>query len=66
MCTTIILEEKDIDIILDALDAKKNALFDSMEFNSDIQNEIDRVRGIFEKASETIKNDFIMAREKTI
>lgn len=66
MCTTITLEEKDIGIILDALDAKKNALLDSMEFDSDKQNELDRIHGIFEKANETIKNNFIMACEKKI
>lgn len=64
MCTSIILEEKDIDIILDSLRAKENELLDDMVFSKEKHDDINRVKDIFSSAKDNLENSKLMAKEE--
>jgi uncharacterized GH25 family protein len=64
MCTTITLDESSILAVLDAIRAKKNEIYDSMEFSK--EKDVLKVEEIFSKALETIKAQKVMAMEMKV
>jgi len=64
MCTTITLEEKSVDIVLDALRALKNEMLDNMNFSDEYHNEIEKVENLFIKAKDSFSAAKVMAMEK--
>lgn len=64
MCATITLDENSILIVLDAIRAKKNELYDSMVFSE--EKDVLKVEEIFSKALEAIKVQKVMSMEMKI
>jgi uncharacterized GH25 family protein len=64
MCTTITLDESSILVVLDAIRAKKNEIYDSIEVSKD--KDVLKVEEIFSKALETIKAQKVMAMEMKV
>jgi hypothetical protein len=64
MCANIILDESSILVVLDAIRAKKNEIYDYMEFSK--EKDVLKVEEIFSKALETIKAQKVMAMEMKV
>ena len=64
MCVNITLDENSILAVLDAIRAKKNELYDNMEFGK--EKDVLEVEEIFSKALETIKTQKMIAMEKNV
>jgi adenylate cyclase len=61
MSINITLDESTIIAILDAIDAKKNEIYDRMEFGK--EKELQKVERVFSKALEDINAQKMMAME---
>ena len=66
MCTAITLEEKSVDVVLDALRALKNEMLDNMNFSDESHNEIEKVESLFIKAKDSFSAAKVMAMEKQV
>lgn len=64
MCANITLDESSILVVLDAIRAKKNEIYDNMEFSK--EKDVLKVEEIFSKALETIKAQKVMAMEMKV
>jgi hypothetical protein len=64
MCANITLDESSILVVLDAIRAKKNEIYDYMEFSK--EKDVLKVEEIFSKALETIKAQKVMAMEMKV
>lgn len=64
MCANITLDESSILVVLDAIRAKKNEIYDNMEFSK--EKDVLKVEEIFSKALESIKAQKVMAMEMKV
>ena len=64
MCANITLDESSIMVVLDALRAKKNEIYDYMEF--DKEKDVLKVEEVFSNALKSIQLQKVMAVEKNI
>lgn len=64
MCASITLDESSIMVVLDALRAKKNEIYDYMEF--DKEKDVLKVEEVFSNALKSIQLQKVMAVEKNI
>ena len=62
MCASITLDESSIMVVLDALRAKKNEIYDYMEF--DKEKDVLKVEEVFSNALKSIQLQNVMAVEK--
>jgi hypothetical protein len=62
MCANITLDESSIMVVLDALRAKKNEIYDYMEF--DKEKDVLKVEEVFSNALKSIQLQKVMAVEK--
>lgn len=62
MCASITLDESSIMVVLDALRAKKNEIYDYMEF--DKEKDVLKVEEVFSNALKSIQLQKVMAVEK--